>query len=330
MKSDTIFIAWNQISRRSEEFSKQILAEYINLGRVEGSLITRSIRLISNFIKSYFLFLEKKPNIIITFHAHPFITLVAIIYKQFFNCKVIADLHSAAYLDYYQFPLKFINRWIWERTDILLIHNKMAFTLFNQKIPGFSKKLFILEDPIPERSNIPKNNVNNSDSLNGVLINRFSKDEPIDIFLRKIKDLEGVNIFITGDFTKTEISQEKLKGPNYELTGFLSDDDYWELLSNANFIIALTTREYTLLSAGYEAIALEKPLIISGTNTLKNYFNDNVIYFDIFNDDIQILVNKVRADIDSLNKKMKKLKISKTEDWNLKVSMLQKKIDVMS
>ena len=100
MKSDTIFIAWNQISRRSEEFSRKIGAEYINLGRVDKPLIMRLLNLLKNFFKTYIILHKRKPHIIFTFHAHPFITLVAIIYKLTNRCKVVPDLHSAAYLDY--------------------------------------------------------------------------------------------------------------------------------------------------------------------------------------------------------------------------------------
>ena len=52
-RSYTIFIAWNQISRRSEEFSRKIGAEYINLGRVDKPLIMRLLNLLKNLVKPF-------------------------------------------------------------------------------------------------------------------------------------------------------------------------------------------------------------------------------------------------------------------------------------
>ena len=180
MKSDTIFIAWNQISRRSEEFSRKIGAEYINLGRVDKPLIMRLLNLLKNFFKTYIILHKRKPHIIFTFHAHPFITLVAIIYKLTNGCKVVPDLHSAAYLDYYRFPFIILTRWIWNQSDLLIIHNQMSAKYFDRNIIGFSEKIFVLEDPIPDLpKKIKRNKELAPEITRGVLISRFSPDEPI-------------------------------------------------------------------------------------------------------------------------------------------------------
>jgi len=106
----------------------------------------------------------------------------------------------------------------------------------------------------------------------------------------------------------------------------LDDDKYWELLAGADFIIALTTREYTLLSAGYEALALEKPLLISDTNTLREYFQENVEYLDKLTGDIGKSMENVIVDLDDYQKKMAQLKQVKNAEWDTKITDLLNKI----
>ena len=190
MKQRLTFVVWNQISRRSAELSKRIGAEYINLGRVDRPTLKRLFNLVVNFFRTYSLFRDRRPEVIFTFHAHPMITLAAAIYKKFNRCQVVADLHSAAYLDHYRFPLKSLNRWVWKKADTLLIHNRMSQNYFNQNIPGYSGKLFVLEDPIPTVPvHIRKKYLYGiKGKFVGILVSRFSDDEPVLPFLEQIKE----------------------------------------------------------------------------------------------------------------------------------------------
>ncbi len=43
-------------------------------------------------------------------------------------------------------------------------------------------------------------------------------------------------------------------------------------------IVVLTTRPATLLSGGYEAMALGRPLVISDHGVLRDYFGDAAVY----------------------------------------------------
>ena len=65
---------------------------------------------------------------------------------------------------------------------------------------------------------------------------------------------------------------------NVELSGFLSTEGYVSLVSSADAVVVLTTREDTLLSGAWEALALGRPLIVSDTNALKQTFGDGVTY----------------------------------------------------
>jgi glycosyltransferase involved in cell wall biosynthesis len=66
--------------------------------------------------------------------------------------------------------------------------------------------------------------------------------------------------------------------PNLTPTGFLSDVDYWRQLARSAAIAVLTTRPETLLSGGYEALVLGRPLVTSDHAALRGYFGDAAVY----------------------------------------------------
>lgn len=321
-----LFVAWTQISRRSEMLSKRVEAKYINYGRSDKNTIIRIINLLNNFIKTYSLFKKNKPDIIFTFQSHPFISLCAVLYKRNYPCVVIPDLHSAAYLDHYKKPLKRIIRYVFNSADLLLIHNKEAKDYLITILPNLDSKLFVLEDPLPSLSFEIEKNFDISGKLTGVLISRFSEDENIDLFLKRIENANGFHFFITGNYKKAGITEDKTEGANYKLTGFLNDSDYWNLLNRADFIIVITSREYTLLSGGYEALALEKPIITSKTDTLRSYYGNSVIYVDQELNDLTICLNELKLFFTEYKMKSINLKKIKEQNWGKEFNRLNDRL----
>lgn len=62
------------------------------------------------------------------------------------------------------------------------------------------------------------------------------------------------------------------------LTGFIPEKEYVELLISVDATMVLTCREDCSVCEAYETVAVEKPMILSNTNALGNYFRRGVIY----------------------------------------------------
>jgi trehalose-6-phosphate synthase len=58
----------------------------------------------------------------------------------------------------------------------------------------------------------------------------------------------------------------------------LDEESYQSLISHADVIIVLTKKEYLLLCGAYEAISASRPLILSHTKTISEYFKSVAIY----------------------------------------------------
>ncbi len=81
-----------------------------------------------------------------------------------------------------------------------------------------------------------------------------------------------------------------------ELSGFVSEPDYVELLSSARVIVDLTTREDCLVCGAYEALALGRPLVVSDSRALRELLRDGAVFARNEPEDIARAVAEASAD----------------------------------
>jgi glycosyltransferase involved in cell wall biosynthesis len=103
----------------------------------------------------------------------------------------------------------------------------------------------------------------------------FAYDEPIDEILEAARITPHLTWILTG---KAPQSVAASAPKNLILTGFVSKEEYSRLRANASVVLASTTAEDTMQSAGYEALAAGTPLVTTPTRVLKEYFGDAVLY----------------------------------------------------
>ncbi|MEE9166099.1 MAG: glycosyltransferase [Candidatus Neomarinimicrobiota bacterium] len=315
-----IFVAWTEVSRRSEELAKQLGAEYYRLKRKDAPTFLAILRLMVNAIITFIKFLRSHPKVIYSFQAHPFITFTAMFYKLLSGCRVIPDLHTAAFSDYDTFPVNFFSFMLWRNCDILLVHNEGLSQALGDRFPSLEGKLFVLEDPIPVLSGSSDQNMlkwKNS-GMTAVLISRFSRDEPIEPFLEAAVRHAHIHFYITGNYHRAKFSLEKYREQNITFTGFLPEEEYVSLLRSADFLIVLTTRDRTLLSGGYEGLSLVKPMVVSETDTIRRYFSDSVVYARSTPDAIYKAIVEVAESVDKYTVLAAAKKKNKIREWEEK------------
>ena len=147
------------------------------------------------------------------------------------------------------------------------------------------------------------------------LISTFASDEPIEIVLDAAEQLSEMRFFILGD---TGLAKKGLlaKSPsNVTFTGYLSGDDYWELLNSSHVLIVLTTASNSLLSGAVEGMALGKPLVLSKQPVLTAYFKKGAVFVDHSMESIVLGVRAVREHEDRYTREIKELAVEKRERW---------------
>lgn len=319
-----VFVAWTGISRRSEQIAGKLNMSYFRFDRSSGNAIKRSGKLLTNSLRTLLLFFRIRPKTVFTYHVHPLISCIGMIYKSISGCRLVCDLHTGAYVDYHVFPLNILNYYVWQRADRILLHNRESGKYLRSKHRLLAQKIFVLEDPIPV---FPEHHDTLSrkwdvDGTSGVLVSRFRPDEPIEAFLEAAGNFPSVKFFLTGRYEAARFPIHELVPQNVYLTGFIPDNEYIALLRSVNFIIVLTDWEMTLVSGGYETLAVKKPLIVSDTRTLRDYFSKHAVYTDNKPDGISQAISKLIANLDHYESLTKKLSRQKKEEWEAKKSLL--------
>jgi glycosyltransferase involved in cell wall biosynthesis len=159
------------------------------------------------------------------------------------------------------------------------------------------------------------------------VISSFASDEPIQEIIEAARSLQDTTTFyITGE--NSRISARKLlewkrSARNIIFTGFLDCAEYIYLLEKVDAIMVLTKRDYTMLSGAHEALALEKPLITSDWQPLRQYFVGGTVYVNNSVSEIVDAVKYTQIEKHRMKKEMQVLKHQRLKEWEDKVSKLK-------
>lgn len=325
MKS--VWVTWED-HRRSRELANVLDAEYILL-LYKASRWLRypllSLRTVSVLIRlrPSHVFCQN-PSIILA-------TLLAVL-RPLFGYKLIVDRHSN-----FKFYSRESTEWVWR-----IFHKLSDYTLrkadltivTNDYLKEFLEKLggrgFVLQDKLPQMS--VGSNKTLGGKFNAVFVSTFAKDEPIKEIFSASKCLpEDTFIYVTGSYKNYPDIQKLIcdKPENLILTGFLPEDEYQTLLRSADAIIVITDQEYTLTCGAYEAVTLEKAMVLADTATIKEYFSQGAVYATKDVDSLINAINDVRLHQSYLSKETKQLKEILLINWSDRFLNLKKLISYL-
>lgn len=304
-----IWITWES-QRRNVELSNALNAKLYQLDKIDR---------INNLAKKYLLGLYHTAKILvrerprITFCQNPslVLSLFLVIIKLVFRTWVGVDAHNAGI-----FPaegkLKVLN-WIAviiQRLADLVIVSNDGLKKIVEKNGG---KAFVLPDKIPEIPKVTPKQLKGSHNI--LFISSFASDEPYkNVIGASIDVLPEIVIYVTGNYE--EYIDTRLVAPsNLIFTGFLPESQYIEMLNSVDATIDLTTRENCLVCGAYESIAVEKPMILSDTKALRDYFNMGAIYTDNSKESIAQAIHSLVREKDRLTEQVKKLKRLREKEW---------------
>lgn len=299
----TIWIELESICRRSSE-----LCRYLNLKPV--MLKSGKPKYFAMAFQLFSLLLKVKPGVV--FVARMPIALLATFAKPILGYALVVDCHYCGIVPNPSLPrlLHGLYPYIHRHADLVLVTN-MAHAEVVRDEGGTP---FVLQDKIPSLSNdtclSPPSNIKKV-----VFICSYSSDEPLDEILSAARMLirEDIQVYLTGN------SEGKINcfPPNVTLTGYLPEDEYWELLTNANVIVDLTTRENCLVCGAYEAVALCKPMVLSNTDALRWYFSAGVVYTENFGSAIAESIRTALSTEDQLASELVDLKEGLQAKWDV-------------
>jgi glycosyltransferase involved in cell wall biosynthesis len=300
----TIWLTWER-HRRTRELSREL---GLRLFEIESNL-PRSLKYIPLLWKSAVLLFRERPQVLFIQCPSFVLGLWAAALKPVLRYTLVADLHTEAVEPFIvSFPCyRTLLRRIQRAADYCVVSNGAL----KEVVERTGGKALVLPDKLPAlgaaaEAARPVPIV--------VFICTYSSDEPYRDVIEAAR-LVGprIAVFITGDPHGFE--PDRPLPPHVQLTGFLAEAAYEDLLRSADVVIDLTSAENCLVCGAYEAVALEKPLVTSDTRALREYFRLGTVYARHDAQSLAAAITYALAHKGRLTTEMRVLRRQLTDSW---------------
>jgi len=318
-KVNITFIAWEK-QRRTISLASQLGAK---LAIIEVKA-NRPLRYLLSFLKTIPLLFAARHSIVIVQNPSMLLAFICVTLRPLFNYKLIIDRHSnflfsvKGKLSLSQRAFMFLSRFTNKNADLVLVTNSTIASL----VKNDGGKPFVLPDPFPTMPEIKTNPKAASFEL--LFVCSWSDDEPIaELFAAASKLSSALKIYVSG---KPKFQYKNLintKPNNIELTGFVDDTQFFELMARVDAVIAISKAPATLVCGAYEAIALGKPVLVGDSKELKEYFSSGVLYTNSTPEDIYEKIQQLIENTTKLRAEVNKLFNDRSLEWQNSLSELQ-------
>lgn len=263
----TLFVSWIRHHGRSAGLAEALGAEavFVAVGRL-GDRRTAPLRYAVQSLRTIALLLRRRPDVLYVMAPPTLLVAIAVAYGRLFRARVVVDAHTGAVLSGDGAPKRSFAKWAARASLTLVTNEPLAARL---RALGVEPVSTLDDPPAPW----PASDVEVRDEV--VFPASWWSDEPWEDVVDAARLLPDVRFVVTG---RAPAGIAGTTPPNVRLTGWLSDAAYAELLAGAGVVLALTTREYTMQRAGYEALAAHRPLVASDTETLRAYFTSGAVF----------------------------------------------------
>lgn len=204
------------------------------------------------------------------------LSMLVVILKPLFGLKVIVDAHNSGVypLEGRNRLLNFFAKFIAQKADCVIVSNAYLAEI----ISNWGATATVMPDPVPELSPNKTSRAHQEDYA--LFICTWAEDEPYFEVIKAAEEISAdLKIYITGNYKK-KLSQEFVASltDRVKLLGFVSEEDYVNIFSEAKLAIDLTTRDNCLVCGAYEALALHIPCIISDSRINREIFCNGFSY----------------------------------------------------
>lgn len=274
--NNVIFIKWFPYDKRNEAISEAIRADcYFIFYFKKRSIWNASLRYLLQFVKSIFLFITIRPKIIFVTNPPIFAVLCAAIYCSISKANFIIDSHAGAFKGKWAFFSK-IHEFVSRKALLAITTNAFHDNIYQK----WGVDSYIISDTVTD---YPVVNIKQLRGFfNIVFISSFAPDEPFREVLRAASELRteipGLFFYVTGNPRNADPGLLKNIPDNLILTGFLPDQDYFDLLHSADAIMVLCAHDNTMQQGAYEAVSVQKPMILSDWSALRSIYTSGTVF----------------------------------------------------
>ena len=212
-------------------------------------LMARTLRLLCT--RSYRVIVAQNPSIVLA-------TLLVCL-RPLRRYRLVVDAHNEAITPFVHdvAVVRALSRWLLRRASLTIVTNAELA----ERVRQAHGRPFVLPDPLPVVP--PDLPACASRPPYVVVVCTFAPDEPLGEIFAAAQRLPEVQFKVTGNARRCAPALRASKPANVELTGFLDEHSYWEVLAASQAVLDLTSMPDCLVCGAYEALALGVPMILT-------------------------------------------------------------------
>jgi glycosyltransferase involved in cell wall biosynthesis len=315
-----LWIDWGR-KLRSRTLAQRLDVELVEI-RIGGNRVWRYLRSIRRTVRAI---RRARPRVVIATNPSLVLGLLLLTLRRWYGFVLVSDAHYVGVRSLHgrrlmQSVLDFHNT----RVDLVIVTNEGQA----QYVAGLGGRAYVCPDPLPDLRGRVAARVVPEKSV--FLVSSFEQDEPYEAAFSAFSrsQLAGFTLFVSGNYRRANVDPARV--PWVRFLGYVSEDDYYAYLGSCAVTLDLTTLEDCLLCGAYEALAAGKPLVISNTRALANYFGAAAILTDNTPEAISERVERAYAQRADLTQKTAHWAVRNEVYMSERIAALKDKLRVLS
>lgn len=252
---------------------------------------------------------EEQPTVVAVMTPPLVASLAVLGYARRRGARLVLDAHSAAFLHPRWKQLQWLQRWLCRQAVTTLVHNDHIATLV-RAAGGHATLVPDVPVVFEHVERFPR-----TEAFTVAVVCSFNYDEPVAAIVDAARRTPDVRYFVTGNPKHLAPEVKTALPANVTLTGFLSVPAYGGLLTDADVVMTLTTRDHTMLRGAYEAVYQGTPVIVSAFDLLRREFPSGALHVGADAESIAAGVGAARAALPALKDGASRLREAKLARW---------------
>ena len=312
------FISWAEYCSRSDNIARELSgsSHMVYCRSLGSNIFTVWLKYVIQFFKTQYVLFTNRPKVVFVMTPPVFAVLSVYFYSFFRNISYIIDAHTAAFLLPRWKYLQWLQHFLCRRATTTIVTNEYLAS----HVRSGGGHATIIRD-VPVIYDITEH-FSTNDKFSIAVVCSFNYDEPIEEIFEAARQLSDIQFYMTGNPKDLAPYLTSIVPENVMLTGFLSNSAYMSLLTKADAVMTLTTRDHTMLRGAYEAVYHGTPVIISNWQLLKHAFHHGAIHINNSNEEIVRAVQDMQIHHDLYKADVLKLREEKYEEWEKQRKML--------
>lgn len=308
------YISWAAHCSRSDHTARELggTSHTIYWESLGSRPSTVWLKYLGQAMRTWRVLSADRPSAVFVMTPPVFAPLVGWAYCVTHRCRLVLDAHTAAFLHprwrYFQ-ALQF---WLARRAATTIVHNDHLRHLIETH---GAHATVVTDIPVRFKPFAAEEEYALPPGFNVAVVCSFNPDEPIAAILEAAGRLPDIHFHVTGNPKALDPQLAGRLPKNVRLTGFLSDASYGSLVSSADAVMSLTTRDHTMLRGAWEAVYQATPVIVSDWPILQQSFDEGAVHTDNTPADIARAIHQLRARHNDYRHAVLRLRARKEARW---------------